>query len=314
MKRLLVLVLLAASAFWLAIHLGAAKRDVDVVIPPGSSLSAAARTLEQAGAIRSRRAFLIETRPFAGRAPIKPGEYRIGKGMSAPAILRLLQSGKVVQRFIPVPEGMPSIMVWERLNAAPLLTGTIPVPAEGSILPDNYAYTRGEARAVVVARMQKAMRTTISRLWQTRRPSVAVTTPEAAINLAAIIEKETGVPGERRMVAAVYSNRLKRGMPLQADPTVIYPVTRGKPLGRRILRSELESSDAYNTYRHNGLPPGPITNPGRASIAAALDPAPSNALYFVATGHGGSVFADTLEQHSANVRKYYALRRARGEM
>ena len=141
-----------------------------------------------------------------------------------------------------------------------------------------------------------------------------VRTPADAVNLAAIVEKETGLASERRLVAAVYGNRLRLGMPLQADPTLIYPVTQGRPLGRRILKSEITGDTPYNTYTRTGLPPGPITNPGVAAIAAVLDPAPSKALYFVARGDGSSVFAGTLAEHQANVARYYALRRSRGEM
>jgi UPF0755 protein len=154
----------------------------------------------------------------------------------------------------------------------------------------------------------------IAELWSRRKPTAVVRTPREAVTLAAIVEKETGVAAERRMVAGVYSNRLRIGMPLQADPTVIYPVTRGKPLGRRILRSELQADNGYNTYARAGLPAGPIANPGRASIAAVLDPAQTKALYFVAKGDGGHVFADTLAEHNANVARWYAIRRARGDM
>jgi len=154
----------------------------------------------------------------------------------------------------------------------------------------------------------------LAALWAKRKPSAAVKSPQEAIILASIVEKETGKPAERRMVAGVYSNRLRMGMKLDADPTVIYPITKGKPLGRRIKRSELNAITGYNTYREVGLPKGPIANPGRESIAAVLDPAPTKALYFVADGSGGHVFADTLAQHNANVAKWYALRRARGEM
>jgi UPF0755 protein len=293
---------------------GGAPRDIEVVIPQGSSLTAAASALARAGAIGSADSFLTRAKLFGSKDPIKPGEYLVKKGMDASAILALLQSGKVLQRFVVIPEGLPSILVYERLYATKLLTGEIPVPPEGSVLPDAYSYVRGESRKAVLARMQKAMQTAIANAWKARKPTTAVTTPEAAIILASIIEKETARASERRLVAAVYSNRLKRGMPLQADPTTIYPVTRGKALGRRILKSELASDNPYNTYRHNGLPPGPIANPGKASIEAALDPAPSNALYFVAQGDGSSAFADTLEQHNANVAKWYAHRRAKGEM
>ena len=181
------------------------------------------------------------------------------------------------------------------------------------MLPD-LPYRRGESRAAVLRRMQEAMRRELARLWAERGATTVAQSPEAAIILASIVEKETGKPSERRLVAGVYSNRLRRGMPLQAEPTVIYPVTRGRPLGRRILQSELNTNNGYNTYRLAGLPIGPIANPGRASIAAVLNPAPTNALYFVADGTGGHVFADTLEQHNANVERWRAIRRARGEI
>ncbi|UVO52938.1 endolytic transglycosylase MltG [Sphingomonas sp. SUN039] len=316
MRRILLLVAVVALVVFAVSRCtgGRAPRDVEVVIPQGSSLTAAATALEKAGAVDSADAFLTNAKIFGSGDPIKPGEYKIKRGMDASAILALLQSGKVLQRFVVIPEGLPSILVYERLYATPLLTGEIAMPPEGSVLPDNYAYVRGESRKGVLARMQKAMQTALANAWAARKPSTAVTTPEAAIILASIIEKETARASERRLVAAVYSNRLKRGMPLQADPTTIYPVTKGKALGRRILRSELDSDNPYNTYRHNGLPPGPIANPGKAAIQAALDPAPSNALYFVAQGDGSSAFADTLEQHNANVQKWYAHRRAKGEM
>ncbi len=162
--------------------------------------------------------------------------------------------------------------------------------------------------------MQKAMKDYLAQAWADRKPGIAVKTPQEAIILASIVEKETGKPSERRTVAAVYGNRLRIGMPLQADPTVIYPITKGRPLGRRILRSELHAKNGYNTYASPGLPVGPIANPGRASIDAVLNPADSKALYFVADGSGGHVFADTLAEHNDNVQKWYAIRRQRGEM
>lgn len=310
MKRLLPLLL----ALLLAACGGRADEDVSVVILPGSSLRAAAATLEKAGAVDSASAFLNHARIFGSDEPIKPGEYEIRKGMSAGEVLALLQAGKTLQRFVIVTPGMPSILVHERLKAAPFLTGEAEVPGEGSVLPDSYAYTRGETRSAVLARMQLAMTRTLAELWAGRAPDTVVKTPQEAIILAGIVEKETAKPSERRTVAGVYSNRLKTGMRLQADPTVIYPVTRGKPLGRRILRSELVHDNGYNTYARAGLPVGPITNPGREAIAAVLHPAPTRHLFFVADGTGGHVFAETLPQHNANVEKWYAIRRSRGEM
>jgi UPF0755 protein len=216
--------------------------------------------------------------------------------------------------MVTVPEGLPSILVHERLMKAPALTGEVAVPEEGSILPNSYSYQRGEPRSEVVKRMQAAMKRTLAELWPKRSPATVVKTPEEAVTLASIVEKETGKASERRMIAGVYSNRIRQGMKLDADPTVIYPITKGKPLGRRILRSELNANNGYNTYAMAGLPAGPIANPGRESIAAVLNPAETQALYFVADGTGGHVFANTLAEHNANVRKWFAIRRARGEM
>ena len=314
---LVAALLLVAGGIWL-VHSwgghGPLEKNVTVSIAPGTSLNKAAEQLEKAGAISSASQFTFLARIFGGHAGIKAGDYRIPAHLSQSDILKLLQGGKTLQRFVTIPEGWPSIMAQERLMAMPELTGTIAVPAEGSLLPDSYSFERGDSRQAIVDRMQRAMALYLDQAWAKRSPNIAVKTPREALILASIVEKETGKPSERPMVAAVYSNRLKRGMPLQADPTVIYPITRGKPLGRRILRSELEANNGYNTYAMTGLPKGPIANPGRASIDAVLNPADSQALYFVADGTGGHVFADTLEQHNANVQKWYAIRRARGEM
>jgi UPF0755 protein len=314
--RRLAIIAAVVAAILIAVMLfmsgGGAKRDVDVVIAQGSSLKSAAQVLEKEGAIDSASAFLRNARIFGSSEPIKPGEYRIKSGMSAGEILALLQSGKTLQRLVALPEGMPSVMVWEKLMGTPLLTGEVAVPPEGSVLPDSYAYGRGEKRSAVLARMQKAMQTALANAWAARKPTTAVTTPEQAIVLASIVEKETGRASERPMVSAVYNNRLKRGMPLQADPTFLYPITKGKPLGRPIFKSDIARDTPYNTYIHNGLPPGPITNPGKASIEAALNPAQSGAIYFVAQGNGSSAFAETLDQHNANVAKWRAHRAATG--
>ena len=314
---LVAALLLVAGGFWL-VHSwggrGPLQKNVTVSIAPGTSLNKAAEQLERAGAISSASRFTLLAKVFGGGAGIKAGEYRIPAHLSQSDILKLLQGGKTLQRFITIPEGWPSIMAQERLMAMSELTGKIDVPAEGSLLPDSYSFERGDSREAIVERMQRAMALYLDQAWAKRSPTTVAKTPREALILASIVEKETGKPSERRMVAAVYSNRWKRGMPLQADPTVIYPVTKGKPLGRRILRSELEANNGYNTYAMTGLPKGPIANPGRASIDAVLNPADSQALYFVADGTGGHVFADTLEQHNANVQKWYAIRRARGEM
>lgn len=294
---------------------GPSKAQASFTLKEGETLKSAATELKQQGLIRSAGAFLLRARLLGSARPVKAGEYLIPKGASNSQILRILQGGLVVTRLVTIPEGMPSIMVHDRLMAEKELTGDIPVPVEGSILPDSYAFEKGETRAAVLARMQKAMSALLTKLWAERdRETAVVKTPQEALTLASIVEKETAIAKERPMVAAVYGNRLKKGMRLQADPTIIYPITRGRPLGRRILQSEIHAVNAYNTYAMAGLPAGPIANPGRLSIAAVLHPARTQALYFVADGQGGHIFADTLEQHNANVRHWFEIRRQRGEL
>jgi UPF0755 protein len=274
----------------------------DVIVQEGATLGSVSRQLGKQGAIPgTARTFYVMARLFGSSDPIQAGEFEIPKGMGGAAILDLLQHGKPVQRLITVTEGMPSIIVAEKLNANPYLTGALPQIAEGSVLPDSYGFQRGDSRAAVVKRMQQAMDHSLDHLWASRSTDCPILTKDQAVVLASIVEKETGKASERPTIAGVYCNRLRIGMPLQADPTVIYPVTKGKPLGRRILKSELHADNGYNTYRHTGLPDGPIANPGKASIAAVLHPASTKALYFVADGTGGHVFANTLAEHNANV-------------
>jgi UPF0755 protein len=293
---------------------GPSEREVTVIIKPGSSIRLAARQLETGGVIRSADAFVNRARIFGATSTIKAGEFLIPAHASNSEVLSILTGGKTVQRMVTVPEGMPSIMVYERLMANDRLTGDIPIPAEGSILPDSYAFQKGEARAAVVMRMQQAMQKSIDELWPERSPDTVVKTPQQAIVLASIVEKETSKKSELRMVAGVYSNRLRTGMMLQADPTIIYPITKGKPLGRRIRQSEISAVNDYNTYSMVGLPKGPIANPSRAAIEAVLNPEKTDYLFFVADGKGGHIFAETLQEHNANVEKWYAIRRERGEM
>jgi|TARA_R100001244_G_scaffold96522_6_gene72251 UPF0755 protein len=323
MRRLGCLILVAAAVIavllagnflygWNAS--GPLESQRTIVIKSGSSLAMAADVMESEGVIKSADAFLTRAKILGGSEPIKAGEFEIPAGASNAVILDILQGGKSVQRLITIPEGTPSIIVYEKLLDEKLLKGEIPVPAEGSILPDSYSFERGEQRAAVLLRMQKAMSDTIAELWPQRSSSTIAKTPREAITLASIVEKETALARERRTVAGVYSNRLRMNMMLQADPTIIYPITKGKPLGRRIRQSEIAQVNDYNTYAMVGLPKGPIANPGRASIEAVLNPAKTKALYFVADGKGGHVFAETLEQHNRNVEKWFALRRERGEM
>lgn len=293
---------------------GPLTREVTVVIKPGSSITLAAEQLEKGGVIKSADAFVNRAKIFGATSTIKAGEFVIPPRASNSDVLSILTGGKTVQRMVTIPEGMPSIMVHERLMANDRLKGSIPVPAEGSVLPDSYAFEKGESRAAVLLRMQTAMKKTMDELWPARSKATVVKTPQEALALASIVEKETALKSELRLVAGVYSNRIKQGMMLQADPTIIYPITKGKPLGRRIRQSEISDVNDYNTYAMVGLPKGPIANPSRAAIEAVLNPQETKALFFVADGKGGHVFADTLQEHNANVEKWYAIRRERGEM
>ena len=308
---------IAALAFlaWLWWGPGPARKDVVVIIPEGAALQRTTDHLAYAGAIgEPRKLFYYLARLAGDKDPIQAGEFEIPARSSYSEILDLLQHGRPVQRLVTIPEGMPSLLVQNKVALVPYLTGEAPVPPEGTVLPNSYSYQRGEDRGELIRRMQAAMTKTLDALWAKRKPVCPISTKEEAIILASIVEKETGKASERRMVAGVYCNRLRIGMKLDADPTVIYPITKGKPLGRRIRRSELTADTGYNTYRRPGLPDGPIANPGRESIAAVLDPAPTKAIYFVADGTGGHVFAESFAEHQANVRKWYAIRRARGEM
>jgi UPF0755 protein len=315
-KRAAILILAAAFLLLWAMWFrpGGNDKPVSFVVEQGSSVAKVASDLKAKEMIGSTTAFRGFAKLYGGGDPVQAGEFEIPAHSSPSAILDLLQHGRPLQRLITVPEGMPSILVQERLAALPFAAGAAPLSPEGGVLPDSYTYERGESRAAIAERMEKAMAKAVNELWPKRTRYCPVSSPREAVTLASIVEKETGKASERRAVAAVYCNRLKIGMKLDADPTVIYPVTKGKPLGRRILRSELNAITGYNTYREPGLPAGPITNPGKASIAAVLNPLPSKALYFVADGSGGHVFADTLAEHNANVAKWYKLRRERGQM
>ncbi len=308
--------LLIVAVFFPAMLFGTASIDEDseFIIPSGASLTSVANMLEDQGHISSADGFLLRAKLLGGNEPIQAGEFLLTPEMDQAAILAAFQRGQVIRRFVTIPEGMPSILVYERLMAQEMLSGEIEVPPEGSILPDTYDFERGESRQALLGRMQSAMAAYLEEAWEVRGSDIAVDNARDALILASVVEKETSVPSERRMVAGLYSNRLKVGMRLQADPTIIYPITQGKPLGRRIRQSEIAAVNDYNTYSMGGLPKGPITNPGRESIAAVLNPAETSALFMVADGTDGHAFADTAAEHQANVERWYAIRRERGEM
>ncbi len=298
---------------------GPLRHATNFIVPEGATLPGVAVRLQNSGAIASASAFRLRARLFHpplfhGGATIKAGEFLLPPGASESAMFAILTGDQALRRFVTVPEGMAAVMVSDRLAAQTMLTGPNAVPAEGSVLPQTYDFKRGETRAVLLGRMQVAMRATLAELWAQRAPNLPVKTPRQALILASIVEKETGKPSERPMVAGLYENRLRQGIRLQADPTIIYPITKGRPLGRRIRQSEIAAVNAYNTYAMAGLPQAPITNPGRSSILAVLHPATTGALYMVADGTGGHAFAGTLQEHNRNVARWFAIRHARGEL
>jgi UPF0755 protein len=238
---------------------------------------------------------------------LKAGEYAFASRASMAAVIDEIRRGEIVHHMITIPEGLTSEQAVDVLMNSEVLTGTAPIPPEGSLLPETYEVRRGEDRSAVLQRMMDARDELLRTLWAQRRADLPLASPEQAVILASIVEKETGQAAERPRVAAVFVNRLEKGMRLESDPTIIYGLTGGLPLGHGIRQSEITTPTPYNTYLIAGLPPGPICNPGRASLAAVLDPPRTDELYFVANGQGGHNFASTIEAHEKNVERWRAI-------
>ena len=289
---------------------GPLERDTAIIIPKGG-ISEIPRLLVGAGVISDATVFRLALRLSGRDRAIHAGEFLFSAMVSMEDVISSLTSGATMKRRLTVAEGLTTAEVLKLIAVTDGLVGDVPRSlGEGVLLPETYFFSYGGARAVLVARMRSAMRETFAELWPRRAPGGAVTTPTEALILASIIEKETAKDAERTRVSAVFHNRLKKHMRLQSDPTVVYAVTVGTgPLHRSLTRRDLATDSPYNTYRVHGLPPGPITNPGRASIVAALNPAVDDALYFVADGSGGHVFARTLTEHNRNVARWRRLKR-----
>lgn len=285
--------------------------STDLVLKPGSSLTEISGALKRAGVIRSGTLFMLVAKTTGAARRLKAGEYDFVSHASMAEILSAIANGRVVRHFVTIPEGVSSETVMEILSKADFLAGVTPAPPEGSVLPETYEVARGDDRAAVLQRMMDARDKLLASLWIHRRADLPYKTPDEAVTLASIVEKETAKPDERPRVAAVYVNRLKAGMLLQADPTVIYGLTGGRPLGHGLTVSELNSQTPYNTYKVAGLPPTPIGNPGRASLAAALDPPQTDELYFVADGTGGHVFSANVKDQDDNVKKWREIENSR---
>lgn len=272
-----------------------------VTVERGQGVNAISSKLKEAGVIRSATAFRLAAKLDGRDKALRAGTYEFPSRLSMMGVLNQILEGKVVQHFVTIPEGRTAAQAVRILMATEALTGDVDVPPEGSILPETYQYEPGEARQAVLDRMLAAGRKTLDEVWASRASDLPINSKEEALILASIVEKETGIAHERPKVAAVFVNRLRQGMRLQSDPTVVYGVSKGEPLGRGLRRSELDTPTPWNTYQIDRLPITPIANPGRAALEAVLNPPATNDLYFVADGTGGHVFAETYDQHLANV-------------
>ena len=284
---------------------GPLAEDKMVNIPRGLGIRDIADLLQREGVIDQPYVFMGGVIALKARGELKYGEYQFTKNSSVADVVDTITEGKVIQHAVTVPEGLTSEQIVARLLENDGLAGQIKeIPREGTLLPETYRFTRGMTREQIIQRMQQAHRRVLQEVWERRMQDLPVKTPEQLVTLASIVEKETGRPDERTRVAAVFVNRLKSRMRLQSDPTIIYGLTGGKgSLGRPILKSEIEQPTPYNTYVVDGLPPGPIANPGRASLEAAANPARTKELYFVADGTGGHVFSENYTEHQKNVAR-----------
>jgi len=289
---------------------GPLQEDKVVNIPARAGMADIADVLQREGVIDNNRwAFIGAVLAMKARSELKPGEYSFQKSASLRDVIGTIVEGKVVQHSVTVPEGLTSEQIVARLSDNDIFAGSVrEVPREGTLLPETYKFPRGTTREQVIQRMQQAQKRALAEIWERRSPDVPLKSPDQLVTLASIVEKETGKPDERSRVAAVFVNRLRQKIKLQSDPTIIYGLVGGKgTLGRPIKRSEIAQPSPYNTYVIDGLPPGPISNPGRASLEATANPARTRDLFFVADGTGGHAFTETYDQHQKNVAKLRAM-------
>jgi UPF0755 protein len=281
-------------------------------VPRGAGVNLIAQRLETAGLIREKHLFRLKAKMAESSTPLKAGEYWIVPHASIDELFAQMQAGNVIQHAITIPEGLTSRAIMRQLEAEDLLVGKISeVPPEGSLLPETYHVVMDTTRNDMLERMKLDHDRVLAELWSGREADLPIKTPEEAVILASIVEKETGIASERDRVAAVFVNRLRRGMRLESDPTILYGLNGGEPLGRGLRRSEIDRKNAWSTYQIDGLPPTAICNPGRAAMYATLHPAKTRDLYFVADGSGGHAFAKTYAAHLANVAKWRKIERAR---
>jgi UPF0755 protein len=313
---LLALALLAGLAGWQALRLyrapGPLAAPAQVVVPRGGT-EVIAGALLQAGVIADARAFAAAAWATRGQGALRAAEFAFPPGASLEQVLAVLRGARPVQRRLTIPEGLTARQIVAVLREAPGLTGEVAAPEEGAVLPETYAYQWGDDRAALLRRAEGAMLAALNTAWTERAEGLPLATPREALVLASIVERETALPEERPRIAAAFLNRLKRGMPLQSDPTVAYAAAGGGTLDRPLSRADLDRDHPFNTYRIRGLPPGPIAAPGMASLRAVTRPAATEDLYFVADGSGGHAFAKTLEEHNRNVARWREIERRRAE-
>lgn len=295
-----------------AVRPGPIKTDTIVLLPAGSTVSAIADELARAEIIRYPELFVAVVRAKGVENELKAGEYEFPAGVSVMESIDLLLEGKSILHSLTAPEGLTTQQILKIIREDPVLVGELTSePGEGELLPETYSFTRGETREALIRRMVNAQDQLIERLWPDRATELPFSTPQEAIILASIVEKETGVAQERPRIAAVFVNRMRRGMRLESDPTIIYGLTQGEPLGRGLRVSEIRGETPYNTYVIRGLPPTPIANPGAAAIEAVLNPVETDDLFFVADGTGGHAFATTNREHERNVAAWRRIERER---
>ena len=290
-----------------------ASDQIAFTVPKGAGLSTIAQQLEKQQFIESAFLFKAVTKLRGNEANFKAGEFYLSKNMSMAAVYETLANGKAILYPFTSAEGLTSAMIVRAMDNVPTLIDDNPaVPAEGTLLPETYLTPRGMTQSQLLQKMALAQKQLLDEAWEKRDPTIPVKTKEEAIILASVVEKETGIGMERGMVAGVFTNRLRKGMKLQSDPTIIYGVSKGEPLGRRIRRSEIDRVTDWNTYQIPALPKTPICNPGKDAILAVLNPSKTDALFFVADGTGGHAFGKTLREHEANVAKWRKIQRERG--